>query len=227
MEKNYYIFCKYLYIILTYKGNVSLGVCICWVVSFDLFKACLFVKSFKVFYWISAAHTIGTTACFFMTKRLYNFTPAGGSDPDINPQLLPELKSRCPQDGDVNNRLWIDWEGDRVFDSMILQNIRDGFAVLESDARLYDDDATKRVIDSYFSLLSPIIGPSFESDFVKSIVKMGHINVKTGSLGEIRRTCSNFNWIKDTFVEFLTRYQQFSFSLYVFLFSFCRWAGLS
>lgn len=128
-----------------------------------------------------------------MTKRLYNFTPGGGSDPDINPQLLPELKSRCPQNGDVNNRLWIDWGGDRVFDSQILQNIRDGFAVLQSDAQLYDDDATKRVIDSYFSLLSPIIGPHFESDFVKSIVKMGRINVKTGSVGEIRRTCNNFN----------------------------------
>ncbi|XP_015943171.2 peroxidase 43 [Arachis duranensis] len=143
---------------------------------------------------LSAAHTIGTTACFFMTKRLYNFFPGGvGSDPAINPNFLPRLKARCPQNGDVNARLAIDEGSGTEFDKHILKNIREGFAVLESDARLNDDIFTKSVMDSYFSPLNPIFGPSFEADFVESIVKMGQIGVKTGFLGEVRRVCSRFN----------------------------------
>ncbi|XP_010536894.1 PREDICTED: peroxidase 43 [Tarenaya hassleriana] len=142
---------------------------------------------------LSAAHTIGTTACFFMTKRLYSFLPGGGPDPTINPVFLPELVSRCPRNGDINARLPIDHFSERRFDKQILQNIRQGFAVLQSDARLYEDEMTRRVVDSYFGLLNPIFGPFFEADFVESMVKMGRIGVKTGRHGEIRRVCSAFN----------------------------------
>ncbi|KAK0590669.1 hypothetical protein LWI29_030164 [Acer saccharum] len=138
---------------------------------------------------------IGTTACFFMMKRLYNFFPggSGGSDPAINPRFLPELKSICPENGDVNVRLSIDHGSERRFDKQILQNIKDGFAVLESDSKLNDDIVTKTVIDSYVGFLNPIFGPSFEADFVESIVKMGQIGVKTGLQGQIRRVCAAFN----------------------------------
>ncbi|KAK9218103.1 hypothetical protein WN943_006737 [Citrus x changshan-huyou] len=115
-----------------------------------------------------------------MTKRLYNFFPGGGSDPGINPSFVVELKATCPQNGDVNVRLPIDRGSERVFDKQILQNIKDGFAVLESDSRLNDDIITNAIIDSYLGILNPIFGPSFEADFVESIVKMGHIGVKTG-----------------------------------------------
>lgn len=143
----------------------------------------------------SAAHTIGTTACFFMTKRLYNFFPVvGGSDPAINPNLLFELKSRCPQNGNVNIRLAIDQGSEQKFDKHILKNIRDGLAVLESDARLNDDFGTRSIIDSYVGPFSELFGgPSFEADFANSVVKMGQIGVKTGSFGQIRRVCSAFN----------------------------------
>lgn len=142
---------------------------------------------------LSAAHTVGTTACFFMTQRLYHFPAGGGSDPSINPAFLPDLKSMCPQKGDVNVRLPIDRGSAQTFDTQILQNIRTGFAVLQSDAALYQDESTKTVVDSYFGLLSPILGPSFEGDFAPSMVKMGRIGVLTGSRGTIRRVCSSFH----------------------------------
>ncbi|XP_058097320.1 peroxidase 43-like [Magnolia sinica] len=142
---------------------------------------------------LTAAHTIGTTACFFLERRLYDFLPGGGSDPSINPEFLPELQSKCPQNGDVNVRLGLDHGSDLTFDTQILHNIKDGFGVLESDAKLYDDESTKRVIDSYFGFMSSIFGPFFEGDFVDSIVKMGQIGAKTGADGEIRRVCSAFN----------------------------------
>ncbi|GAV81139.1 peroxidase domain-containing protein [Cephalotus follicularis] len=163
--------------------------------SIQQLKAKFFAKGLtdKDLVLLSAAHTIGTTACFFMTRRLYNFFPGGGSDPAINPAFLPELTATCPQNGDVSVRLPIDHGSGENFDIQILRNIRDGFAVLESDARLNDDVATRGVIDSYFGLLSPFLGPSFERDFVESIIKMGQIGVKTGTQGEIRRVCSIFN----------------------------------
>ncbi|AES63387.1 peroxidase 43 isoform X2 [Medicago truncatula] len=107
--------------------------------------------------------------------------------------LLSELKARCPKDGDVNIRLAMDEGSDLKFDKSILKNIREGFAVLASDARLNDDFVTKSVIDSYFNPINPTFGPSFENDFVQSMVKMGQIGVKTGSVGNIRRVCSAFN----------------------------------
>ncbi|KAJ8618852.1 hypothetical protein MRB53_015038 [Persea americana] len=142
---------------------------------------------------LTGAHTIGTTACFFLERRLYDFLPGGGSDPTINPQLLPELKSQCPQNGDVNVRLGLDRGSDQKFDVQILRNIRDGFGVLESDAKLYTDESTRQIIDSYSGSLSATFGPFFERDFIDSIVRMGQIGVKTGLNGEIRRVCSAFN----------------------------------
>ncbi|CAL9173602.1 unnamed protein product [Musa hybrid cultivar] len=140
---------------------------------------------------LSAAHTIGTTACFFLQDRLYNFFEGGGSDPSINPHFLPELKLRCPAGGDINVRLPLDPGSETVFDMHILRNIRSGLGVIESDAKLYADASTRAIIDSYLGSLSPV--PSFDSDFAESMVRMGMLDVHTGSHGEIRRVCSRFN----------------------------------
>ncbi|KAJ9675155.1 hypothetical protein PVL29_024203 [Vitis rotundifolia] len=141
---------------------------------------------------LSAAHTIGTTACFFIETRLYNFTRGGGPDPAINPDFLPRLKAKCPFRGDINVRLPLDPVTEETFDVQILRNIRDGLAVIESDARLYDDRATKRVVDSYIGQRG---SSAFGQDFAEAMVKMGNIGVKTGSQGEIRRICTAVNGV--------------------------------
>ncbi|KAG6417397.1 hypothetical protein SASPL_119554 [Salvia splendens] len=139
---------------------------------------------------LTAAHSIGTTACFFMNDRLYNFPADSGSDPSINPDFLPVLMSTCPKNGDINVRLPIDRRSEQLFDSQILQNIRKGFAVLQSDAALYQDESTKAVVDSYFE---DSFRPSFEADFADSMVRMGRIGVLTGLQGTIRRSCASFD----------------------------------
>lgn len=125
-----------------------------------------------------------------MNNRLYNFPADGGSDPSISPAFLPELQSMCPKNGDINARLPIDRGSEQVFDSQILQNIRKGFAVLQSDAALYHDESTKAVVDSYFA---DSFRPSFEADFSDSMVRMGRIGVLTGLQGTIRRSCASFD----------------------------------
>ncbi|KAJ0594361.1 putative peroxidase [Helianthus annuus] len=128
-----------------------------------------------------------------MEERLYNFASLGGPDPSINPRLLPELTSTCPVNGDVGIRLPMDLGSEDTFDIQILQNIRSGFAVLQSDAKLMDDLTTRGIVDSYFDVWAPFFEPSFEADFVISMLRMGRIGVKTGSNGNIRRQCKSFN----------------------------------
>jgi peroxidase len=99
----------------------------------------------------------------------------------------------CPP-GNLNDRIPLDPVTKSEFDDQILRNIRDGFAVIASDARLNDDNSTKQVIDSYINNTSTVRSrPSFKADFAEAMVKMGNIGVKTGSNGEIRRVCSTVN----------------------------------
>ncbi|KAI3464613.1 hypothetical protein Pfo_021276 [Paulownia fortunei] len=143
---------------------------------------------------LSGAHTIGTTACFFMTKRLYNFNGINDSDPEINHNFLPVLKRFCPPNGDAIVRIPLDSVTSDKFDDQILRNIKNGFAVISSDARLYDDNITKQVVDSYVDdSLGLKFVPSFAQDFAMAMVKMGRIGVKTESDGEIRQVCDTFN----------------------------------
>ncbi|KAL1562596.1 peroxidase [Salvia divinorum] len=136
---------------------------------------------------LSGAHTIGTAACFFMQKRLYRYNATNESDPEINPCFLPELKRLCPKNGDENVRIAMDpVTGDR-FDNQPYQNIKNGYAVLASDARFYDDGLTKPVVDFYAN------GSRFGQDFANALVKLGRIGVKFGASGEIRRICNAFN----------------------------------
>ncbi|XP_024979047.1 peroxidase 43-like [Cynara cardunculus var. scolymus] len=164
--------------------------------SIQLLKQKFFEKRLNVkdLVLLSGAHTIGTTACFFLMERLYNFMPGGGPDPSINPNFLPELIETCPPNVDINVRLPMDHDSGNTFDDHILQNIRNGFAVLQTDAKLLDDPTTKQIVDSYFRFSNQTVRPSFEADFVKSMVKMGRIGVETGpKRGEIRRVCNAFN----------------------------------
>lgn len=138
---------------------------------------------------------MGTTACFFVQDRLYNFPlPGGGrgADPAIPPGFLAELRARCAP-GDLNTRLPLDRGSEGVFDASILRNIRDGFAVIASDAALYNASATVDVVDSYSGLLSTFFGPYFRQDFADAMVRMGSVGVLTGAKGEVRKVCSKFN----------------------------------
>ncbi|XP_006662816.1 peroxidase 43 [Oryza brachyantha] len=144
---------------------------------------------------LSSAHTVGTTACFFLQDRLYNFPLAGGgkgADPAIPEGFLSELQSRCAP-GDFNTRLPLDRGSEGDFDTSILRNIRNGFAVIASDAALYNATATVGVVDAYSSMLSTFFGPYFREDFADAMVKMGSIGVLTGAAGEVRKVCSKFN----------------------------------
>ncbi|KAJ4884653.1 Peroxidase superfamily protein [Raphanus sativus] len=130
----------------------------------------------------AGAHTIGTVACFFVTQRL------DSEDPTLDPAFFKMLRSTCPQGGDVNVRLPLDLGSSLTFDWHIFHNIKKGRGVIQSDAALYQDRDTKKIIDSFLTFKD-----HFFPEFTKSMVKMGSIGVKVGVEGEIRHQCNTTN----------------------------------
>ncbi|KAM3368367.1 hypothetical protein ACQJBY_016732 [Aegilops geniculata] len=140
---------------------------------------------------LTAAHTIGTTACFFVKDRLYSYPLQGGrtgSDPSIPAAFLSELKARCAP-GDFNTRVPLDRGSQGTFDDSILRNIRAGLVPIASDAALEASNATGALVGAYLGAASS----SFAQDFVGAMIKMGTIGAITGDAGEIRDVCSAFN----------------------------------
>jgi peroxidase len=125
--------------------------------------------------------------------RLFNFTATGNADPSINPSFLTQLQSLCPQNGNPSKRIDLDKDTEDQFDVSYFKNVRDGNAVLESDQRLWGDSNTKRIVQNYAGIITGLLGLRFDLEFPKSMLKMGAIGVKTGSQGEIRKVCSQFN----------------------------------
>lgn len=79
------------------------------------------------------------------------------------------------------------------FDASYFKNVRDGNGVLESDQRLWEDDATHDIVGNYAGNLRGLLGLRFAYEFSKAMIKLSSVGVKTGTDGQIRTTCSKFN----------------------------------
>ncbi|XP_073312428.1 peroxidase N1-like [Primulina huaijiensis] len=138
------------------------------------------------------AHTIGTSACRFFRNRLYNFNSTGSPDQTIDPTFLPTLKSLCPKNGDASRRVGLDNGSENQFDCSFFTNLWDGRGVLETDQKLWSDDSTRPIVQSYLGIRG-LAGLSFSMEFGRAMVKMSNIEVMTGTNGEIRTVCSAMN----------------------------------
>lgn len=141
----------------------------------------------------TGGHTIGTTACQFFRYRLYNFTTTGnGADPSITAAFVSQLQALCPQNGDGSRRIGLDTGSVNRFDNSFFANLRDGKGILESDQRLWTDASTKTFVQRFLGIRG-LLGLTFNIEFGRSMVKMSNIEVKTGTVGEIRKVCSKVN----------------------------------
>ncbi|CAN0838659.1 Peroxidase 25 [Linum grandiflorum] len=139
------------------------------------------------------AHTIGQTHCKLLSYRLYNFTSTGNADPTINQSFLTQLRTLCPKGGDELKQVGLDKDTPTKFDTAFFKNVKGGNGVLESDQRLMDDENTRRIVGNYAGTIRGLLGFRFDYEFTKAMIKMGSTEVKTGSVGEIRKVCSKFN----------------------------------
>ncbi|CAI9787062.1 unnamed protein product [Fraxinus pennsylvanica] len=115
------------------------------------------------------------------------------SDPKIKHAFLPVLKNQCPKNGNASDRILPDQVSIDKFDNQSLRNIKNGMVVLASDARLYDGNITKKIMESYAVSTghNRAAALSFVKDFSTAMVKMGRIGVKIGTNGEIRANSFN------------------------------------
>ncbi|BFI30929.1 peroxidase [Marchantia polymorpha subsp. ruderalis] len=136
---------------------------------------------------LSGAHTIGRTRCLHVTQRLWNFTGVfNTTDPSINATFVDFLKGVCPSNAGTRQFVSLDSTG-QTFDSIFYNNILALKGVLGSDSELINNAQGLQIINTMLANIS------FAADFGVSMVKLGNVQVKTGTVGEIRKNCAVIN----------------------------------
>ncbi|KAL6905360.1 hypothetical protein ACP4OV_002961 [Aristida adscensionis] len=139
------------------------------------------------------AHTVGATRCSAIkSSRLYAYGGRpGATDPGMDPYYAFVYKTYvCPNVASSDGKaVFLDdqWSALRV-DNNYYKNLQRRRGVLAVDQNMYKDGATRWIVD----LLAKDDG-LFRSLFPQALIKLGEVNVLTGTQGEIRRVCSKFN----------------------------------
>ncbi|WVZ99101.1 hypothetical protein U9M48_044450 [Paspalum notatum var. saurae] len=143
---------------------------------------------------LSAGHTIGTSHCFSFSDRLYNFTgldSARDVDPTLDRSYMARLRGKCPSLlADNTTLVEMDPGSFRTFDLGYYANVAKRRGLFHSDGALLTDPFTRAYV------LRHAAGgykEEFFADFAASMVKMGSVDVLTGTQGEIRKKCSVVN----------------------------------
>ena len=138
--------------------------------------------------WIGG-HTIGIAHCSLFKDRLYNFNNTGKPDPSMIFSLLTSLRRTCPQSSNVDRTANLDQNpfSSQVVDKSFYTQIMMRRGVLQIDQQLALDSLSK-------STVATIVGSSdFTTRFGQAMVKLGVVQVLTGTQGEIRKSCRSIN----------------------------------
>ncbi|KVH95994.1 heme peroxidase [Cynara cardunculus var. scolymus] len=137
-----------------------------------------------------SAHTIGIAHCPSFSNRLYNFTGVGDRDPALDSEYADNLQSRkCRTPNDTTTRVEMDPGSRKTFDLSYYSLLLKRRGLFESDSELTRNSNTLTYINQ---LLQGSI-ENFFSEFATSMEKMGAVEAKTGTSGEIRRNCAVVN----------------------------------
>ncbi|KAL8234416.1 hypothetical protein R6Q59_020516 [Mikania micrantha] len=121
-------------------------------------------------------------------KDLVVLSGKGDTDPSLDSDYVPYLKSLC-KPTDTTTLVEMDPGSFTTFDENYYTNVLKRRGLFVSDAALLNDYETS----AYVKLQAQSHGSTFMKDFEESMVKMGQIEVLTGSAGEIRRHCRLIN----------------------------------
>ncbi|KAF3443722.1 hypothetical protein FNV43_RR13412 [Rhamnella rubrinervis] len=139
---------------------------------------------------LSGAHTIGVSHCSSFSNRLYNFTGVGDQDPSLDSEYAANLKTnKCKSPNDNTTKVEMDPGSRGTFDLSYFTLLLKRRGLFESDAALTTSTTTK----SFIQQLVQGSLKDFLAEFANSMEKMGRINVKTGTQGEIRKVCALVN----------------------------------
>jgi peroxidase len=140
---------------------------------------------------LSGAHTVGRSHCSSFTNRLYGFSNASDVDPAISSAYAFLLRSICPSNTSrffPNTTTDMDLITPAVLDNKYYVGLTNNLGLFTSDQALLTNATLKKSVDEFVKSDS-----KWKSKFAKSMVKMGNIEVLTGTQGEIRLNCRVIN----------------------------------
>lgn len=122
-------------------------------------------------------------------------------DPTMDPILLAKLRQRCPQTATVDNTANLDQNPNSAFvvDNSYYQQILMRRGVLQIDQELAFDPRTMGTVVNAarggfnFPTTFSSYQQNFTTKFAQAMVKLGAVQVLTGSQGEIRKSCRVVN----------------------------------
>lgn len=123
--------------------------------------------------------------CSSFKSRLSNFDSTHDLDPSIDTQFARTLTKTCGA-GDNAEQPFDSTQN--TFDSGYFKALQRRAGVLISDQTLFDGPRTRGIVNAY--ALNPAM---FYMDFQQAVVKMGLLDVKEGSKGEVRNNCRVVN----------------------------------
>ncbi|KAJ1254649.1 hypothetical protein BS78_K011100 [Paspalum vaginatum] len=152
---------------------------------------------------LSGAHTIGVSHCSSFAgtgnlgDRLYNFSGSpDGIDPALSKAYAFLLKSICPSNSNQffpDTTTLMDIITPEKLDNKYYVGLTNNLGLFTSDAALLTNATMKALVDSFASSEA-----TWQTKFVKSMLKMGEIEVLTGTQGEIRLNCRVINPLNAT-----------------------------
>lgn len=140
---------------------------------------------------LSGAHTIGVSRCSSFTNRLYGFSNTSQVDPTMSSAYAFLLKNICPANSSQffpNTTMDMDIITPAVLDNKYYVSLINNLGLFTSDQALLTNSTLKASVDEFVKNEN-----RWKSKFVKSMVKMGNIEVLTGTQGEIRLNCRVIN----------------------------------
>ncbi|XP_050236075.1 peroxidase 5-like [Mercurialis annua] len=138
---------------------------------------------------LSGAHTIGRSHCTSFTNRLYNFSATVSQDPSLDAAYANRLKQQCPKGGQNSNSVVpMNPSSPTITDADYYVDVLSNRGLFTSDqALLTNPSSASQVVQN---ARYPVL---WMTKFGAAMVKMGQIDVLTGSAGEIRTNCRVIN----------------------------------
>ncbi|KZV42470.1 peroxidase 47-like [Dorcoceras hygrometricum] len=134
---------------------------------------------------LSGAHTLGMAKCSSFKSRLSEFDSTHIWDPSLDTQFARTLSKTCSAGDNAEQTL----DSTRnTFDNDYFNALQRKAGVLFSDQTLFVSERTRGLVNGY-----AMNQAMFFFDFQRAVIKMGLLDIKEGSKGEVRHNCHKFN----------------------------------
>ncbi|XXG84633.1 hypothetical protein AAC387_Pa10g2115 [Persea americana] len=142
---------------------------------------------------LSGAHSIGVSHCSSFSTRLYSFNATHPQDPSMDRAFVAYLKTRCPPPSNAQSNtdptVPLEVGTTNRLDNTYYKILRHHKGLLASDQTLSTSPSTEKLVRKNTKHNS-----KWGMKFAAAMLRMGSIDVPTGTQGEIRMNCRVVNW---------------------------------